>query len=184
MKIRDLLLEDVLNGAMPCYDKEPEGSAFVVGDDGTSILLVSKPVRVWVPMVEGLDADVMTLTLVKITAEQGSTGIEWAGDFTAVRAHFDERDLPFHVLLKHPESPLPEPPPTGVVTLEDLAVEKDRFYCLTTPELLGRRPTRPGMVVSGIQCPDTLGLLIFNPEGILTVFLEARQSELAIRPQA
>lgn len=185
MRLRDLLLEDIvtLDRSVPCYDKVPEEPAFVVGEDGTSILLVSLPHRVFVPMVEGLDADATTLALLKVAAEQGSVGIEWSGSFLPVQEHFNHQALPFHVVLKHPDSPQLVPPP-GVATLENPGVESDRFYCLTASEHLGRRPTRPGVFAHGVQCPDTVGLLIFNPKGILTVFLEQGQRKFTIPPQA
>jgi hypothetical protein len=185
MRIRDLLLQDIVtfDRMNPCYDKDPDESAFVVSEDGDSILLVSRPARVFVPLVEGLDADVVTLALVKVAAEQGSTGIEWNGGFTPVQEHFNHQGLPFDVVLKHPDSPQ-FVPPQGVRTIEAVGVEPDRFYCLTTSEQLGRRPTRPGMFAHGITCPDAVGLLIFNPKGVLTVFLEQGQRKFAIPAQA
>lgn len=185
MRLRDLLLEDIVgpDRMNPCYNKEPEAPAYVVNEEGSCVLLVSRPALVFVPMVEGLDADSTTLALVKVAAEQGSTGIEWDGTFQPVQRHFNEQRVPFHVVLRHPDSPQLVPTP-GVATLESTGVEPDRFYCLTTPENLGRRPTRPGLALHGVKCPDTVGLLIFNPKGILTVFLEQGQRKYSIRPQA
>jgi hypothetical protein len=186
MRVRDVLLEDIVpldRGMNPCYDKYPDEPAYVVSEDGTSILLVSRPARVFVPMVEGLEADATTLTLVKTAAQEGSTGIEWNGGFNPVQEHFNEQSLPFDVVLKHPDSPQLVPP-QGVRTIEATGVETDRFYCLTTSEHLGRRPTRPGKIVCDIQCPDTVGLLIFNPKGILTVFLETEARHVNIAAQS
>ena len=185
MRIRDLLLQDdvTLDRMNPCYDRAPDETAFVIGVEGDSILAVTKSLRVFVPMVEGLDADTVTLALVKVAAEQGSTGIEWSGSFQPVQKHFNDQRLPFHVVLRHPESPHLVPPP-GVQTLESADVDKDRFYCLTTPELLGRRPTRPGVAAHGVACLDEVGFLIFNPKGILTVFFEVGQRRFAIPAQA
>lgn len=184
MRIRDLLLEDILSGdAAPLYDKGPGEPAFVVNEDGTSILLVTGPPRVYVPVVQGLDADATTLALIKVAAEQGSTGIEWSGTFLPVQGHFNDRGLPFDVILRHPDSPKLVPP-QGVRTIESSGVDPDQFYCLTASELLGRRPVKPGVFAHGVHCPDGVGLLIFNPKGILTVFLEAGQRKFAIPPQA
>jgi hypothetical protein len=184
MRIRDLLLEDIVDSDRmnPCYDKVPEKPAFLVNEDGTSILLVSRPARVFVPLIDGLDADATTLALVKVAAEQGSTGIEWSGSFQSAQEHFNQQQLPFDVVLKHPDSPHLVPP-QGVRTIEATGMEADRFYCLTTSEKFGRRPTRPGMFAHGIRCPDAVGLLIFNPKGVLTVFLEAGQKRFAIPSQ-
>ena len=185
MRVRDVLLEDILtyDRMGPCYDKMPEEPAYVLGDDGTSILVTSRPARAHVPMIEGLDADASTLALVKIAGEQGSTGIEWDGGFTPVQSYFNDQRLPFDVILKHPDSPHLVPP-QGIKTIEAVGVEADRFYCLTTSEHLGRRPTRPGLLAHGVRCPDTVGLLIFNPKGILTVFLEQGQRRFTMAAQA
>lgn len=185
MKISDLLLQDLvtLDRMNPCYDKMPGDPAFVVGEDGTSILLVTSPPRVFVPMIEGLDADAATLALLKAAAEQGSVGIEWEGSFGPIQEHFNHTGLPLDVVLKHPDGP-PLVPPQGVRTIEAVGVEPDRFYCLTTSEQFGRRPVRNGLTINGVRCPDSAGLLIFNAKGVLTVFLEPGQRKFAIPSQS
>lgn len=169
--MQDVLLEDVIPleaGPSPCYDKDPGVPSYVIGNDD-AVLRIDTPHRVFVPMHETTDDVKKTLALVKAVA-QSNESLEYEDSFLPIRSYFDRLDLPLGVVIKNPEARVDVPSNVEVVDHED--VEDDRFYCLTRAELLGRRPRVPGMIISGVQCPDRLGFLIFNPKGILTVMLD------------
>lgn len=46
------LVEDLQPGALPVYDKDPEISAYVIGEEGMNIVNVTKPKRVMFPLFE------------------------------------------------------------------------------------------------------------------------------------
>jgi len=46
------LVEQLPDGALPIYDKDPEVTAFVVGEEGENILAIQKPRRVIFPLFE------------------------------------------------------------------------------------------------------------------------------------
>jgi hypothetical protein len=169
MKMQDVLFEDrMCMGVMPMYDKAVGISAYVV-DEG-NVVEETAPHRVLVPLREFTgDIDKTTLALVKRAAEPNGS-IEYSGSFLPIRSYFALLDLPLGIVVKNPASKIDVPSNVKIAEHED--VEVDRFYCLTRAELLGVRPRVPGMIASGVQCPDRLGFLIFNPKGILTVMLE------------
>ena len=43
---KTFLVEQLPDGALPIYDKDPDVSAFVVGEEGQNILAIQKPRRV------------------------------------------------------------------------------------------------------------------------------------------
>jgi len=158
----------LLQGAA-CYDKDPGVPVYVINKDGAT-LEVNTPHRVFVPMNDqDPDAeDERIFTLVKTAAEHGSVGIEWDGSFHSIRSHFESHDLPLDVVVKNPETKLDVP--ANVKTLEHPTVSPDRFYSLTRAELLGRL----------VRQESLRGYLVFNPKGVLTVFLEDTKPSVKI----
>lgn len=49
---KTFMVENLPDGALPIYDKDPEVTAFVVGEEGQNILAVQKPKRVIFPLFE------------------------------------------------------------------------------------------------------------------------------------
>src|SRR5690606_35999447 len=49
---KTFLVEQLPDGALPIYDKDPEVTAYVVGEEGENIVAVQKPRRVIFPLFE------------------------------------------------------------------------------------------------------------------------------------
>lgn len=49
---KTFLVEQLPDGALPIYDKDPDVTAYVVGEEGENILAIQKPVRVFFPLFE------------------------------------------------------------------------------------------------------------------------------------
>src|SRR5271157_6523593 len=49
---KTFLVEQLPDGALPIYDKDPDVTAFVVGEEGENILAIQKPRRVIFPLFE------------------------------------------------------------------------------------------------------------------------------------
>jgi hypothetical protein len=49
---KTFLVEQLPDGALPIYDKDPDVTAFVVGEEGENILAITKPRRVIFPLFE------------------------------------------------------------------------------------------------------------------------------------
>lgn len=49
---KTFLVEQLPDGALPIYDKDPDVTAYVVGEEGQNILAVTKPRRVIFPLFE------------------------------------------------------------------------------------------------------------------------------------
>lgn len=62
---KTFLVEDLPDGALPVYDKDPDVSAFVIGEEGENILSVTKPRRVIFPLFEIASNPTIPLTQVK-----------------------------------------------------------------------------------------------------------------------
>ncbi len=59
------LVENLPQGALPIYDKDPDVTAYVVGEEGESIVSVTKPRRVHVPLFEIASLPTIPLTQVQ-----------------------------------------------------------------------------------------------------------------------
>jgi len=59
------LVEQLPDGALPIYDKDPNVTAFVVGEEGENILAITKPRRVIFPLFELASNPEIPLTQVK-----------------------------------------------------------------------------------------------------------------------
>lgn len=62
---KTFLVEQLPDGALPIYDKDPDVTAFVIGEEGTSITAVAKPRRVIFPLFEIAALPKAPLTQVK-----------------------------------------------------------------------------------------------------------------------
>lgn len=62
---KTFLVEDLPDGALPTYDKDPDVAAYVVGEEGESIMSVIKPRRVILPLFEIACLPEIPLTQVK-----------------------------------------------------------------------------------------------------------------------
>jgi len=62
---KTFLVEQLPDGALPIYDKDPDVTAFVVGEEGENILAVQKPRRVIFPLFEVASNPEIPLTQIK-----------------------------------------------------------------------------------------------------------------------
>lgn len=62
---KTFLVEQLPDGALPIYDKDPDVTAFVVGEEGQNILAVTKPRRVIFPLFEIASNPEIPLTQIK-----------------------------------------------------------------------------------------------------------------------
>jgi hypothetical protein len=87
---KTFLVENLPDGALPLYDKDPDVSAFVVGEEGENIVSVTKPRRVMFPLFEIASNPEIPLTQIK---ERRFDLIERAQDLarTQIQAAEDER---------------------------------------------------------------------------------------------
>jgi hypothetical protein len=87
---KTFLVEDLPDGALPIYDKDPDVTAFVVGEEGENILAVQKPRRVIFPLFEAASNPEIPLTQIK---ERRFDLIERAQDLgkAQIQAVEDER---------------------------------------------------------------------------------------------
>tara|TARA_Y100000310_G_scaffold296048_1_gene327962 strand:+ start:983 stop:1855 length:873 start_codon:yes stop_codon:yes gene_type:complete len=87
---KTFLVEQLPDGALPIYDKDPDVTAFVVGEEGENILAVTKPRRVIFPLFEIASNPEIPLTQIK---ERRFDLIERAQDLgrAQVQAAEDER---------------------------------------------------------------------------------------------
>jgi hypothetical protein len=87
---KTFLVEQLPDGALPIYDKDPDVSAFVVGEEGQNILAITKPRRVTFPLFEVASNPEIPMTQIK---ERRFDLIERAQELgrSAVQAAEDER---------------------------------------------------------------------------------------------
>jgi hypothetical protein len=62
---KTFLVEQLPDGALPIYDKDPDVTAFVVGEEGENILAIQKPRRVIFPLFEIASNPEIPLTQIK-----------------------------------------------------------------------------------------------------------------------
>ena len=87
---KTFLVEQLPDGALPIYDKDPDVTAYVVGEEGQNILAITKPRRVIAPLFEIASNPEIPLTQIK---ERRFDLIERAQDLARaqVQAAEDER---------------------------------------------------------------------------------------------
>ena len=87
---KTFLVEQLPDGALPIYDKDPDVTAYVVGEEGENILAITKPRRVVFPLFEIASNPEIPLTQIK---ERRFDLIERAQDLARaqIQAAEDER---------------------------------------------------------------------------------------------
>ena len=87
---KTFLVEQLPDGALPIYDKDPDVTAYVVGEEGENILAITKPRRVIFPLFEIASNPEIPLTQIK---ERRYDLIERAQDLARaeIQAAEDER---------------------------------------------------------------------------------------------
>jgi len=92
---KTFLVEQLPDGALPIYDKDPEVTAFVVGEEGENILAIQKPRRVIFPLFEIASNPEIPLTQIK---ERRFDLIERAQDLAKAQIQAAEDERVFAVL--------------------------------------------------------------------------------------
>jgi len=92
---KTFLVEQLPDGALPLYDKDPDVTAFVVGEEGENILAVTKPRRVIFPLFEIASLPEIPLTQIK---ERRFDLIERAQDLARAQIQAAEDERVFAIL--------------------------------------------------------------------------------------
>ena len=92
---KTFLVEQLPDGALPIYDKDPDVTAYVVGEEGENILAVTKPRRVIFPLFELASNPTIPLTQIK---ERRYDLIERAQDLARAQIQAAEDERVFAVL--------------------------------------------------------------------------------------
>jgi hypothetical protein len=92
---RTFLVEQLPDGALPIYDKDPDVTAYVVGEEGENILAITKPRRVIFPLFEIASNPEIPLTQIK---ERRFDLIERAQDLARAQIQAAEDERVFAIL--------------------------------------------------------------------------------------
>jgi len=92
---KTFLVEQLPDGALPIYDKDPDVTAYVVGEEGQNILAVTKPRRVIFPLFEIASNPEIPLTQIK---ERRFDLIERAQDLARAQIQAAEDERVFAIL--------------------------------------------------------------------------------------
>ena len=92
---KTFLVEQLPDGALPIYDKDPDVTAYVVGEEGQNILAITKPRRVIFPLFEIASNPEIPLTQIK---ERRFDLIERAQDLAKAQIQAAEDERVFAVL--------------------------------------------------------------------------------------
>ena len=92
---KTFLVEQLPDGALPIYDKDPDVTAFVVGEEGENILSITKPRRVIFPLFEIASNPEIPLTQIK---ERRFDLIERAQDLARAQIQAAEDERVFAVM--------------------------------------------------------------------------------------
>lgn len=92
---KTFLVEQLPDGALPIYDKDPDVTAFIVGEEGQNIIAVTKPRRVIFPLFEIASNPEIPLTQIK---ERRFDLIERAQDLARAQIQAAEDERVFAVL--------------------------------------------------------------------------------------
>jgi hypothetical protein len=92
---KTFLVEQLPDGALPIYDKDPDVTAFVVGEEGQNILAVTKPRRVIFPLFEIASNPEIPLTQIK---ERRFDLIERSQDLARAQVQAAEDERVFAIL--------------------------------------------------------------------------------------
>jgi len=144
---KTFLVEQLPDGALPIYDKDPDVTAYVVGEEGQNILAVTKPRRVIFPLFEIASNPEIPLTQIK---ERRFDLIERAQDLARaqVQAAEDER---------------------GFAVMDSIAVNGfDSIIGGTNPDIPVVAP------ISGAVLADAFALIERHDLRVARVFMNAR----------
>ena len=114
-------VESLPDGALPVYDKDPNVTAYVVGEEGQNIIAVAKPKRVLFPLFEITSNPEIQLTEIK---QRRYDLIERSVDLAKSEIQAEEDRKVFAVmdaLSADPTNPNPAIPVTGNLTANALA---------------------------------------------------------------
>ena len=114
-------VEQLPDGALPIYDKDPNVTAYVVAEEGQNIIAVAKPKRVMFPLFEIASNPEIPLTEVK---QRRFDLIERSVDLAKAEIQAEEDRKVFSVmdaLAADPTNPNPAIPITGNLTANALA---------------------------------------------------------------
>ncbi len=92
---KTFLVEQLPDGALPIYDKDPNVTAYVIGEEGANILAITKPRRVIFPLFEIASNPEIPLTQIK---ERRFDLIERAQDLAKSEIQAEEDTRVFEVL--------------------------------------------------------------------------------------
>ena len=92
---KTFLVEQLPDGALPIYDKDPDVTAYIVGEEGENILAVTKPRRVIFPLFEVASNPEIPLTQIK---ERRFDLIERAQDLARAQIQAAEDERVFAIL--------------------------------------------------------------------------------------
>lgn len=92
---KTFLVEQLPDGALPIYDKDPNVTAYVIGEEGQNILAITKPRRVIFPLFEIASNPEIPLTQVK---ERRYDLIERAQDLAKAEIQAEEDTRVFEVM--------------------------------------------------------------------------------------
>jgi hypothetical protein len=92
---KTFLVEQLPDGALPIYDKDPDVTAFVVGEEGENILAIQKPRRVIFPLFEIASNPEIPLTQIK---ERRFDLIERSQDLAKAQIQAAEDERGFAIL--------------------------------------------------------------------------------------
>ena len=92
---KTFLVEQLPDGALPIYDKDPNVTAYVIGEEGQNILAITKPRRVIFPLFEISSNPEIPLTQIK---ERRFDLIERAQDLAKAQIQAEEDTRVFEIL--------------------------------------------------------------------------------------
>ena len=92
---KTFLVEQLPDGALPIYDKDPDVTAFVVGEEGENIIAITKPRRVIFPLFEIASNPEIPLTQIK---ERRFDLIERAQELARAQIQAAEDERVFSIL--------------------------------------------------------------------------------------
>ena len=92
---KTFLVEQLPDGALPIYDKDPDVTAYVVGEEGQNILAITKPRRVIFPLFEIASNPEIPLTQIK---ERRFDLIERSQDLARAQVQAAEDERVFAIL--------------------------------------------------------------------------------------
>lgn len=92
---KTFLVEQLPDGALPIYDKDPRATAYIIGEEGENILAIQKPKRVIFPLFEIASNPEIPLTQIK---ERRFDLIERAQDLAKAEIQAEEDGRIFEIL--------------------------------------------------------------------------------------